>query len=262
MTDITKGYEGFYEMVRRWVVFDHYNPTVRGEMIWDMLLSDFVCDLMRTKYDPDGTAGEVVLLAKEFPYSKNPYRRDDNEALSGPKVDYLVGIDDVLYFVELKTTPGSYDKEQYEAYMRYVNSDSRDGFSVEDLWDRYIEIAQKAGSGKKYHEYAGSKKYRFQLDKMKEACGRKEADDSRFLDELKDRYKSIKLAYITFEKIPGLDEKCQIILYKRDGSDACKIRGFDAGDAAGDAAGDKEKAGKKQQRWSMVLDIIKEAMEG
>lgn len=237
----------FYLMIKHWMVSDHYNPTIRSEMIWDMLLSDFVCDMMRKEYDKKDEGKEIIMLAKEFPYSKKPYKPGGKD-LKGPKVDYLVGIDNTLYFVELKTDLGSFNKTQRDAYLKYVNHIDGDGFSVSDLWNRYMEIVEKAGEGKNYYEHSGSEKYRYQLDKMKEVCGKKGVDDTSFLEDQKKKYERIRLTYITFDKIPGHDEIDQIVI--RDGDeDNLKIFKLE-----------NEEDDEKRQRWFLVMDIIKEAM--
>ena len=242
----------FYQMIKHWIVSDHYNPTIRSEMIWDMLLSDFICDMMRKKYDEKGEGKEIIMLAKEFPYSNSEklYRKQKEINLQGPKVDYLVGVEDILYFVELKTDLGSFTKSQYDNYRKYVEG-SEPGFSVGDLWDRYKKIVKRAGSGKNYYEYTSTEKYRYQLDKMKKVCPKVDGkDDDNFIDKLKDNYKKIELTYITFDRIAELSDEEQIIL--RDGeNDNLKVFKLE-----------NEDDDIKRQRWIMVMEIIKEVMKG
>lgn len=237
----------FYRMTKHWVISDHYNPTIRSEMIWDMLLSDFICDLMRKKYDTRGKRKEVLMLAKEFPYSKKPYNKQE-KILKGPKVDYLIGIGDILYFVELKTDLGSFNTTQYESYRKYV--ENVPGFSVSDLWDRYNEIIKKAGRSKNYFGYTGTEKYRYQLDRMKKECKMEEEDDETFIHIIKGKYKKIKITYITFDKIDQLKKDEQIVL--RNGEDD-NLAIFTPEDEDDDT---------KRQRWIMVMEIIREVMRG
>ena len=92
-------YYNFYHMVKAWTVRDYCTPGVKAEIILDMLLSDFIEDLVRYYYFGDGKGCNVTLMAKEFPIGVN----EENHL--NAKVDYLVSIGaDKLALVELKTT--------------------------------------------------------------------------------------------------------------------------------------------------------------
>lgn len=247
--EIPQGDFGFYEMVRYWVRSDHYNPTIRCEIIWDMLLSGFVCDLMRAHCE---NAGDVRLLAKEFPYGKTAYD-DKTGELKGSKADYLVGVDDCLYFVELKTDTASFRKDQYENYMNYVRP-KEEGFRVGSLWKRYREIIKKAG-GENHYQNSGSGKYRYQVEQLKRACGADPAmdNDAFFESDFIGRYKKIGLAYLTFDRIKaprGIDQeeldRIQIVISDLFGKNSIEVFGN----------------GRKRKQWLLVEEIIKETMKG
>ena len=103
-------YEIFYNLIKFWTLNDFCTPNIKAEVIFDMLLSPFITDIVKEGMNSNG---RFVLLAKEFPlkvYENN----------KGPKVDYLLMDDSTsdLYIVELKTDNNSFDKEQYNKYLK------------------------------------------------------------------------------------------------------------------------------------------------
>lgn len=96
--------KNFYDMVKHWTISDYKTPGIKAEVILDMLLSEFIEDLLMFRLKTE----EVTLLAKEFPINIG-------KGNLNAKVDYLVCADKTkLVMVELKTTSKSYDELQEE----------------------------------------------------------------------------------------------------------------------------------------------------
>ena len=114
-------YEIFYNLIESWTLNDFCTPNIKAEVIFDMLLSPFITDIVKEGMNSNG---RFVLLAKEFPlkvYENN----------KGPKVDYLLMDDSTndLYLVELKTDNNSFNKKQYSIYLEtQKNSDIGENF--------------------------------------------------------------------------------------------------------------------------------------
>ncbi len=231
-------------MIKHWIVSDHYNPAIKSEVIWDMLLSDFVCDMMRAYCK---TKEEIILLAKEFPYINS----DKNIS----KVDYLVGVGKELYFVELKTNSDSFNESQYKDYMNYVNENPDEDYTLDRLWERYKKSIPKKKSAGNYYKNSKSQKYAYQIERMKRVCNKANLDNYKFIEYMKDEYQGIKVIYITFDKIEYEKPVDQIVIENHitegDEKDNFRILEFKNKD-------DEE----RRERWRMVLDIIRDAMKG
>ena len=128
-------YEIFYNLIEFWTLNDFCTPNIRAEVIFDMLLSPFITDIVKEGMNSNG---RFVLLAKEFPlkvYENN----------KGPKVDYLLMDDSTsdLYLVELKTDNNSFNKKQYSIYLEtQKNSDIGENFCriiKDNTQERYYE---------------------------------------------------------------------------------------------------------------------------
>ena len=104
MVEGYKKHTDFYNMVKEWTVSDYCTPGIKAEVILDMLISDFIGDLLQLHYN---TEKKVTLLLKEYPIQ---IYEDNNR---NAKVDYLVYIEDTkMVLVELKTTNDSFRNEQ------------------------------------------------------------------------------------------------------------------------------------------------------
>lgn len=128
-------YEIFYNLIEFWTLNDFCTPNIKAEVIFDMLLSPFITDIVKEGMNSNG---RFVLLAKEFPlkvYENN----------KGPKVDYLLMDDSTndLYLVELKTDNNSFNKKQYSIYLEtQKNSDIGENFCriiKDNTQERYYE---------------------------------------------------------------------------------------------------------------------------
>lgn len=114
-------YEIFYNLIKFWTLNDFCTPNIKAEVIFDMLLSPFITDIVKEGMNSNG---RFVLLAKEFPLKV--YKNN-----KGPKVDYLLMDDSTsdLYLVELKTDNNSFNKKQYSIYLEtQKNSDIGENF--------------------------------------------------------------------------------------------------------------------------------------
>ena len=128
-------YEIFYNLIEFWTLNEFCTPNIKAEVIFDMLLSPFITDIVKEGMNSNG---RFVLLAKEFPlkvYENN----------KGPKVDYLLMDDSTndLYLVELKTDNNSFNKKQYSIYLEtQKNSDIGENFCriiKDNTQERYYE---------------------------------------------------------------------------------------------------------------------------
>ena len=128
-------HEIFYNLIKFWTLNDFCSPNIKAEVIFDMLLSPFITDIVKEGMNSNGG---FVLLAKEFPlkvYENN----------KGPKVDYLLMDDSTndLYLVELKTDNNSFNKKQYSIYLEtQKNSDIGENFCriiKDNTQERYYE---------------------------------------------------------------------------------------------------------------------------
>lgn len=91
----------FY-MIKKWTISDYKTPGIKAEVILDMLISDFVSDLLKFEWGKN-----VTLLTKELPIEIK-----EGSKLNA-KVDYLVCAGETeLVMVELKTTKKSYSDPQ------------------------------------------------------------------------------------------------------------------------------------------------------
>lgn len=141
-------YEIFYKLIEFWTLNDFCTPNIKAEVIFDMLLSPFITDIVKEGMNSNG---RFVLLAKEFPlkvYENN----------KGPKVDYLLMDDSTndLYIVELKTDNNSFNKKQYNIYLEtQKNSDIGENFcriikdnTQERIYKNFGMVTNVKGSNK------------------------------------------------------------------------------------------------------------------
>ena len=64
-------YEAFYTMVKDWTVSDYRTPKIKAEVIVDMLISEFIEEIVAYGvYGEDASKQKLKLLAKEFPISR------------------------------------------------------------------------------------------------------------------------------------------------------------------------------------------------
>lgn len=211
----------FEKMIMKWTAFDHYCPSIKAEVIWDMMLSEFIVDMVEyaygKKYGEQYTADNFYLLAKEFPIKSeeddHTMQKDSDDdkkqkdSLSCSKVDYLVAfeadIDKKVILVELKTTPGSFSPKQLE---RYKNCD------VEKLFDFYNKLISKKVNPNQFAKdplkWEGSEKYTGQITYMFHQfsqfhgeTGTMAISPSSFITRMKKMYKGMELFYLYVERV-------------------------------------------------------------
>lgn len=151
----------FFDMVKKWTVSDYCTPGIKAEIILDMLISEFIEDILQYHYSDKGQKEKVTLLAKEFPIRTN----EDNYL--NAKVDYLVSVGNKkLVLVELKTTNDSFSNVQETRMEEAVNN------GAEKLIEFYSDIAKiKNGNS------SDRKKYNYSFDKFKANLAKVQLDE-------------------------------------------------------------------------------------
>ncbi len=208
-------HESFLGMVEYWTIRDYWTQAVKSEVIIDMLISDFVGEMLAAQLAMEQgkeNPKNVALLAKEFPIKKPGEKRktkDGREYLSNDKVDYMIAADKELYLVELKTTVNSYSEEQLR------NMEAVRGGGISALWEFFFKVmASKVEKGKGAID---SKKYMNTLfhiekearilsgDSIKSFKDYSDSIDRRMLSKvqtiLSKQYDKIGIAYIGPEKL-------------------------------------------------------------
>jgi hypothetical protein len=208
----------FEKMVAKWLTYDYYCPSIKAEVIWDMLLSEFIPDIFACAISEQ--TGQSIpessfyILAKEFPIKTDK----DSEDLRSAKADYLVayeGEEKKIIIVELKTTPKSENDAQL---YRYLNC------KAEDMFDDYKTlITSEVGPSlydDKYRDYKtpldweNSDKYASQITYMY-AQFKKYANNEVHTDELPpNRYSDVKRFHQAFidklKKHYGSDKNVEV----------------------------------------------------
>ncbi len=126
-------YLAFYDMVKKWTIKDFCTQGVKAEVIIDMLISEFIEELMYLWLQLRKEAVKIEniqLLAKEFPIAKNFPSKRRFIPLVNAKVDYLVinHAKTYIYITELKTTKIPNDDEQVEHYKKFQNVKGKELF--------------------------------------------------------------------------------------------------------------------------------------
>lgn len=143
----------FYDMVENWTVNDYCTPGIKAEVILDMLISEFIEDLVQYHYlEIENREYKVTLLAKEFPI----WIYEENKR--NAKVDYLVSVgNEKLVLVELKSTNESIIRKQEERMKKAVDR------GVKELISFYHQIVEsKKGNS------LDIKKYQYVFKKFNE----------------------------------------------------------------------------------------------
>lgn len=152
----------FFEMVKKWTVRDYMTPKVKAEVIIDMLVSEFVPDIIDGYFDKthherehNGSVKEdgALLLAKEFPLQGYSYDREKNmytahtDITNSPAADYLVKKGRRLLLIELKTDSGSFSDEQL---FRMIMAAETDRCGAGSLFEHYSGVLNKTSEYDKY----------------------------------------------------------------------------------------------------------------
>lgn len=114
-------------------VNDYFTPNIKGEVIFDMLMTDLVADIVQI-YVKNGSEEDFIkLLTKEMSLVKSVV--EESEGLKGKKVDYVLADRDTIYLVELKTTSGSFDEKQRDFYQKFLDKDNPWNIMLQTLVD-------------------------------------------------------------------------------------------------------------------------------
>lgn len=248
MSEGYRKHTDFYDMVKEWTVSDYCTPGIKAEVILDMLISDFIEELIQYHYsNPEGRTYSVRLLAKEFPI--RPLMIKDAN-LRNAKVDYLMYVNNAeeekLVLVELKTTIDSFDIKQKER-MESVKEKG-----VKKLIDFYNDIYDKLVNRGKGNQ-SDRIKYRYSYNHFPENWKNDVLTGKRIIGKLKlkqDIGKSnfnIDYLYIFLTDNDKLSEevlptKKRLIL-----AEYCKNKEFEK----------LLKSTERVQLWKSVSDILK-----
>ncbi len=249
-------------MVEYWTIRDYWTQAVKSEVIIDMLISDFVGEMLAAQLAMEQgkeNPKNVALLAKEFPIKKPGEKRktkDGREYLSNDKVDYLIAADKELYLVELKTTANSYSDEQLDNM-----EDVRKG-GISAFWEFFFKVmASKTEKGKGAID---SKKYINTLfhiekeaglpidDSIKSFKDYSDSIDQRMLSKVQTilfkQYDKIGIAYICPEKLKGTLSKKDILFLN--------LSEFIAPEGAAREKFDALLSEDKKGEWRLVAGIL------
>lgn len=170
--------KNFYDMVKYWTISDYKTPGIKAEVILDMLISDFVAELLAFEWGKN-----VTLLTKELPIE---IKADSN---LNAKVDYLVCADKTkLVMVELKTTSKSYDELQEERMKKNTKKDTK------KLIKFYKDIANL-----KTLNLSAKTKYKYSLEIYEKRLNNSELNEAEF--------SGVDYAYILLTDSTDDDEK-------------------------------------------------------
>ena len=128
----------FFDIIKKWTAFDYYTPGIKAEVILDMLLSEYIEEILKACLKSET---DVRLIAKEFPIptvSENDSRN--------AKVDYLCCSEDsennlTLYLVELKTSASSIDAIQMLKYL--CIAENMEGRNTEEVYSHLCNILKE-----------------------------------------------------------------------------------------------------------------------
>lgn len=244
-------FESFYEDIKFWTLNDFCTPNIKAEVIFDMLLSPYIADIVKSGLLNENS--ELVLLAKEFPIKI----RANNK---GPKIDYLLWNGDTqLYIVELKTDNESFDLTQYERYLDI--KDKKNG--IGDVFSNIIKKNTRGKVYKNFHQITDvkeSNKYvktfyqilsllkynkKFKIEKKEPSPDKTDRAFKMWANNTADNIAAflnkmdIKIIYVTIEKLPE-----EVILGKALTNiplrELCLYKGDD----------------EKKKKWDLVKDII------
>ena len=236
-------YEIFYNLIKFWTLNDFCTPNIKAEVIFDMLLSPFITDIVKEGMNSNG---RFVLLAKEFPlkvYQNN----------KGPKVDYLLMDDSTndLYLVELKTDNNSFNKKQYSIYLEtQKNSDIGENFCriiKDNTQERYYENFGLVTNVK------GSNKYIRMLKQMAKILDGRISGNIAALskDELAEAIReflkgqTIHIVYVSINEIKVRNKPCEELYEGIKNSHLDNIEMY-------------KNNPEKRSLWDLVRSIIKE----
>ena len=174
----------FFEMVKKWTVNDYRTQGIKSEVIIDMLISEFVAEILACGLEiAVEDKSKIKLLAKEFPIKLG------EKYIKNAKASYLLSdeINKKIYLTELNTNawnfPGRDDKEQLTSLVKA----SEDG--VLRLWDFFFKVLDRHIK----RPTEESRKYFYTLHKLIDGIG---LLPSMKMSELE---KEVKKAFVGYE---------------------------------------------------------------
>jgi hypothetical protein len=103
--------------IRKWVVNDYFTPNIKAEVILDTLLTPYITEIL-TDQAKDIFSGELCFITKEMSVLESEKsKKGSGYGNMGTKIDYVLGDEEAVYLVELKTTDSSIKKEQAQRYL-------------------------------------------------------------------------------------------------------------------------------------------------
>lgn len=179
-----------YEIFAREVVKDYFTANIKAEVILDTILTPVISEILTTVYKD--TQGEMRLIAKEFPIlKKNGKGKKEYRSWNA---DYLMCDDEIVYWVELKTTQGSVGKRQKDRYNKHserFNKEKDPAFAMNEGYDFICLLNHVSKTGILDKEFEGNNKQK--------KCG------EGWISELEDLYDVI--THIKNSIMNGLENK-------------------------------------------------------
>ncbi|MCR5598154.1 MAG: hypothetical protein K6G19_08265 [Lachnospiraceae bacterium] len=105
---------------------DYYSAGIKAEVVLDTMMTPVIADLLKEQIS---FSGEPVYITKEFPLKTATIDHRNRKA------DYVLMDNKSIYLVELKTSMGSIDKEQLNAYGEKLEK-----YDGKKLLDEFTEL--------------------------------------------------------------------------------------------------------------------------
>ncbi len=114
------------ELISDSVLNDYYSAGIKAEVVLDTMMTPVIADLLKEQIS---FSGEPVYITKEFPLKTATIDHRNRKA------DYVLMDNKSIYLVELKTSMGSIDKEQLNAYGEKLEK-----YDGKKLLDEFTEL--------------------------------------------------------------------------------------------------------------------------
>ncbi len=114
------------ELISDSVLNDYYSAGIKAEVVLDTMMTPVIADLLKEQIT---FTGKPVYITKEFPLKTSAKDHRNRKA------DYVLMDNESIYLVELKTSMGSIDKEQLDAYGEKLEK-----YDGKKLVDEFTEL--------------------------------------------------------------------------------------------------------------------------
>lgn len=110
------------DIIKESIENDFFTPIVKAEVIFDMLLTPVITEIVKVITRENMMEIDAELIAKEFPLLNKNFEEYGKDDFTNCNVDYLLRSKDkkVWYLVELKTTGSSEGRKQKRKYETIV----------------------------------------------------------------------------------------------------------------------------------------------